>query len=176
MTEKPRILIFTGPGKGKTTAALGMVLRASGHGLRSKIVQFLKSDKVSGETTALQHLPGVEFVRRGLGFVPKQQDDPRFAEHRRTAEEGLELAREAILSDTYDLVVLDEICGAVASGLLEDEKVIELLKQAPARLRLALTGRRAPAALIELADTVTEMRCVKHDLQQGRTAQPGVEF
>ena len=176
MTDKPRILIFTGPGKGKTTAALGMVLRASGHGLRSIIVQFLKSDKGSGETAALRHLPGVEFVRRGLGFVPKQPDDPQLAEHRRTAAEGLELAREAILSDIYDLVVLDEICGAVASGLLEEEKVIELLQRAPARLRLALTGRRAPAALIELADTVTEMHCVKHGLRQGRTAQQGVEF
>jgi cob(I)alamin adenosyltransferase len=175
MNDKPRILIFTGPGKGKTTAALGMVLRASGHGLRTKIVQFLKSDRGSGETTALQHLPGVEFVRRGLGFLPKG-DDPQFADHRRTAAEGLELARAAILSDTYDLVVLDEICGAITAGLLEETEVAKLLQQAPARLRLALTGRNAPAALIELADTVTEMHCVKHGLQQGRTAQQGVEF
>jgi len=176
MHDKPRILIFTGDGKGKTTAAMGMVLRASSHGLRIKIVQFIKSDTGSGETAALKHLPGVEFVRRGLGFVPKHRDDPQFADHRRTAEEGLELAREAILSDTYDLVVLDEICGAITAGLLEETEVATLLQQAPARLRLALTGRNAPAALIELADTVTEMRCVKHGLQQGRTAQPGVEF
>jgi cob(I)alamin adenosyltransferase len=176
MTDKPRILIFTGPGKGKTTAALGMVMRASGHGLRTKIVQFLKSDKGSGETAALQYLPGVEFVRRGLGFVPKQPDDPRLVEHRRAAEEGLALAREAILSDAYDLVVLDEICGAVAAGLLAESAVADLLMQAPARLRVVLTGRNAPAALIALADTVTEMHCVKHGLQQDRTAQQGVEF
>jgi len=176
MNDKPRILIFTGDGKGKTTAAMGMVLRASSHGLKIKIVQFLKSDTGSGEITALQNLPGVEFVRRGLGFVPKRRDDPRFKEHQHVAREGLELAREAILADTYDLLVLDEICGAIAAGLLQEAEVAELLRQAPARLRLALTGRRAPAALIELADTVTEMRCVKHALQQGRTAQAGVEF
>jgi cob(I)alamin adenosyltransferase len=176
MTEKPRILIFTGPGKGKTTAALGMVLRASGHGLRTKIIQFLKSGKGSGEITALQHLPGVEFVRRGLGFVPKQQDDPSFAEHQSAAEEGLALAREAILSDYYDLVVLDEICGAIAAGLLAESAVANLLRVAPARLSLVLTGRHAPKALIDLADTVTEMHCVKHGLHQGRTAQKGVEF
>jgi cob(I)alamin adenosyltransferase len=176
MKNKPRILIFTGDGKGKTTAAMGMVLRASSHGMRTKVVQFLKSDTGSGEIAALQKLPGVEFVRRGLGFVPKRRDDPQFAKHRHVAEEGLELAREAILSGTYDLVVMDEICGAIAAGLLQEEEVAKLLRQAPEKLRLALTGRHATEALIALADTVTEMRCVKHGLQQGRTAQKGVEF
>jgi cob(I)alamin adenosyltransferase len=176
MNDKPRILIFTGNGKGKTTAAMGMVLRASSHGLRSKIVQFLKSETGSGEIAALQNLPGVEFVRRGLGFVPKRRNDPHLAEHQRVAEEGLTLAREAVLSGGYDLIVLDEICGAIAAGLLEETSVAELLRQAPASLRLALTGRHAPAALIELADTVTEMHCIKHGLQQGRKAQSGVEF
>ena len=176
MNDKPRILIFTGDGKGKTTAAMGMVLRASSHGMRIKVVQFLKSDTGSGEVAALQNLPGVEFERRGLGFVPKRRDDPRFEQHQQVAKEGLALAREAILSNDYDLVVLDEICGAIAAGLLEEAVVIELLQQAPARLRLALTGRHATETLIELADTVTEMRCVKHGLQQGRPAQSGVEF
>ncbi|MEJ2201862.1 MAG: cob(I)yrinic acid a,c-diamide adenosyltransferase [Desulfuromonadaceae bacterium] len=176
MTDKPRILIFTGDGKGKTTAAMGMVLRASSHGLRVKVVQFLKSDTGSGEIAALQSLPGVDFVRRGLGFVPKRRNDPQVAEHRRIAEEGLDLAREAILSGDYDLVVLDEICGAIATGLLEEAAVIALLNQAPAELRLVLTGRHATSALMELADTVTEMRCIKHALQQGITAQKGVEF
>lgn len=176
MNQKPRILIFTGDGKGKTTAAMGMVLRASSHGMRIKVVQFLKSDTGSGEVAALQSLPGVEFARRGLGFVPKRRDDPQFTEHRRIAEEGLSLACKTILSGDYDLVVLDEICGAIAAGLLDEADVTAVLKRAPAGLRLALTGRHATEALIELADTVTEMRCVKHGLQQGRTAQKGVEF
>lgn len=176
MNDKPRILIFTGDGKGKTTAAMGMVLRASSHGMKIKVVQFLKSDTGSGEIAALENLPGVQFVRRGLGFVPKRRDDPRFDEHQRVAEEGLALAREAVLSDRYDLIVLDEICGAIAAGLLDETAVADLLQQAPASLRLALTGRNAPATLIELADTVTEMRCLKHGLQQGRKAQSGVEF
>jgi cob(I)alamin adenosyltransferase len=176
MNDKPRILIFTGDGKGKTTAAMGMVLRASSHGMRIKVVQFLKSDTGSGEITALQKLPGVEFVRRGLGFVPRRRDDPQFAEHRRVAEEGLVLAREAIRSEKFDLVIMDEICGAIAAGLLEEQEVVDLLSQAPAGLRLVLTGRHATNTLIELADTVTEMRCIKHGLQQGRAAQKGVEF
>lgn len=176
MTDKPRILIFTGDGKGKTTAAMGMVLRASSHGMRIKVVQFLKSDKGSGEIAALQNLPGVEFVQRGLGFVPKRRNDPTLGEHRRIAGEGLDLAREAILSNNYDLVVMDEICGAIAAGLLEEADVRELLTRAPAGLSLALTGRHATANLIDLADTVTEMHCVKHGLRQGRTAQKGVEF
>jgi len=176
MNDKPRILIFTGDGKGKTTAAMGMALRASSHGMRTKVVQFLKSDTGSGEIAALQKLPGVEFVRRGLGFVPKRRDDPRFEDHQRVAKEGLALAREAVLSDDYDLVLLDEICGAIAAGLLEEEEVAELLRQAPARLRLALTGRHATETLIELADTVTEMRCVKHAFDSGIAACRGIDY
>jgi cob(I)alamin adenosyltransferase len=176
MNDKPRILIFTGDGKGKTTAALGMVLRASGHGMRTRVVQFLKSDTGSGEIGLLCKLPGVSFSRRGLGFVPSRRDDPRFPAHARAAQEALGLARETIRGGHYDLLVMDEICGAIAAGLVDEQEVVELLEQAPAAMRIVLTGRDAPVGLIALADTVTEMRCIKHCLQQGRTAQEGVEF
>jgi cob(I)alamin adenosyltransferase len=176
MRDKPRILVFTGDGKGKTTAALGMVLRASGHGMHVRMVQFLKSDTGSGETALLPKLPGVEFSRRGLGFVPRRRDDPRFAAHQQAAQEALDMVRTAILDGRYDLLVMDEIGGAMAAGLVEEQEVLELLRQAPATMRIVLTGRNVPAGLIALADTVTEMRCVKHGMQQGCTAQKGVEF
>jgi cob(I)alamin adenosyltransferase len=176
MNDKPRILIFTGDGKGKTTAALGMILRASGHDMRTRMVQFLKSDTGSGELAALRKLPGVEFSRRGLGFVPRRRDDPRFAAHLQAAHEALDLVREAVRKGAYDLLVMDEIGGAIAAGLIKEQEVRELLEQAPATLRIVLTGRNVPAGLIALADTVTEMRCVKHGMRQGRTAQKGVEF
>ncbi len=176
MNDKARILIFTGDGKGKTTAALGMVLRASGHGMRTRVVQFLKSDTGSGETALLPKLPGVAFSRRGLGFVPRRRDDPRLPAHLRAAQEALDLAREAIRDGHYDLLVMDEIGGAIAAGLVDELEVVELLEQAPAAMRILLTGRDVPVGLIALADTVTEMRCIKHGLQQGRTAQKGVEF
>lgn len=176
MNDKPRVLIFTGDGKGKTTAALGMVLRASGHGMRTRMVQFLKSDTGSGETVLLPKLPGVEFSRRGLGFVPRRRDDPSFPAHQQAAQEALELAREAIRDGDYDLLVMDEVGGAMASGLIDEQQVIEMLEQAPAAMRILLTGRDVPSGLIALADTVTEMCCIKHGFQQGRTAQKGVEF
>ncbi len=176
MNDKPRILIFTGEGKGKTTAALGMALRASGHGMRTRVVQFLKSDTGSGETAILPKLPGVEFSRRGLGFVPQRRDDPRFPAHLRAAQEALYLVREAIRDGHYDLLVMDEICGAIAAGLIDELEVVKLLEQAPVAMRILLTGRDVPVGLIALADTVTEMCCIKHGFQQGRTAQKGVEF
>lgn len=176
MNDKPRILIFTGDGKGKTTAALGMVLRASGHGMQIRVVQFLKTDTGSGEMALLPKLPGVEFSRRGLGFVPQRRDDPRFSAHLRAAQEGLDLVREAIKDGYWDLLVMDEICGAIAAGLVDELEVVDLLEEAPEAMRILLTGRDVPVGLIALADTVTEMRCIKHGFEQGRTAQKGVEF
>lgn len=164
MNKKPRILIFTGDGKGKTTAALGMVLRASGHDMRTRVVQFLKTDAGSGEIALLSKLPGVEFSRRGLGFVPQRRDNPSLPAHVRAAQEALDLVREAIGASPYDLLIMDEICGAIAAGLVDEQEVIALLEQAPEAMRIVLTGRDVPFGLITLADTVTEMRCIKHCL------------
>lgn len=170
-----RVLLFTGDGKGKTTAALGMALRASGHGLRTLALQFIKSDSKSGEIAALKCCAGVEVRQCGLGFVP-QESDPEFADHRAAAQKALALAEESLAGGKYDLIVLDEICVAVAKGLIEEARVVEIMKRTPAGVRLVLTGRGATERLIAHADTVTEMRCVRHGLQSGRTAQEGVEF
>jgi cob(I)alamin adenosyltransferase len=170
-----RVLLFTGDGKGKTTAALGMVLRASGHGMRTIVLQFIKNDSATGELKALKQCPGVEIRQCGLGFVPPESN-PKFADHRLAAEEALALAGDSIAGGEYDLIVLDEVCNAIAKGLIEEARVVEIVKSAPADLRLVLTGRDATENLIALADTVTEMRCVKHGLQSGRPAQEGVEY
>ncbi len=173
--ENRRILIFTGNGKGKTTAALGMALRASGHNLSVRIIQFIKNDATTGELKAVENLPGVELIQRGCGFIPPATSRA-FARHREAAEQGLILAAEAIASGNYDLVVLDEICTAVSSGLLGEKAVTDLMQNTPAGRCLVLTGRGATPGMIELADTATEMQCLKHGLTAGLPAQKGVEY
>jgi len=175
MMEKGRILIFTGDGKGKTTAALGMVLRAAGHGMKTLVVQFIKSDTTTGELEACKRLPPIEIVQAGRGFVP-DREDPSFEEHRRAAREGLFLAEKAMEKGDLEMIVLDEICLAVARGLLDESDVLAAVGKAGPRTTVVLTGRGATQGLIALADTVTEMRMVKHGLAEGLTARRGVEF
>jgi cob(I)alamin adenosyltransferase len=170
-----RILLFTGDGKGKTTAALGMVLRASGHGQRILVLQFIKHDATTGEINGCRHLPRVELRQTGLGFIPDPAS-PHFAEHQRAAERGLDYAAEALRSRQYDLVVLDEICLAVSQGLLEEGPVMEVLRQTGPEACVVLTGRQSTPGLASLADTVTEMQCLKHAFKAGRKAQKGVEY
>ena len=170
-----RRILFTGGGKGKTTAALGMVLRAAGHGRRCLVIQFIKSDRFTGEYHALAYFPDVEIRRSGKGFVPPAED-ARFASHCRAAAAGLQSAARDMASGAWDVVVLDEIANAVYRGLLEERDVIEAIESADTRTVIVLTGRYATPGLIEIADTVTEMRPVKHGLQCGFPAQAGVEF
>lgn len=176
MPDPGRILIFTGDGKGKTTAALGMALRASGHGMRVKIVQFIKSETNTGEYAAVKKLDTVEVVQSGLGFVPAA-GHPDFPLHQGAARHALQIAAEAIHSKAYDMIILDEICNAVSKKLIPEEEVIRLIKSvANDPLCLVLTGRGASDGLIALADTVTVMQCRKHALQENIPAQRGVEF
>jgi cob(I)alamin adenosyltransferase len=174
MNDSPRILIFTGDGKGKTTAALGMALRASGHGMRSCVVQFIKADPTVGEVAAAAATANIEIIQTGRGFMPPARN-ASLGEHRAAAEEGLRKAAEVIAGRQFAVVILDEICLAVERGLLEERQVAEILAQAPPEMCIVLTGRGATPGLIALADTVTEMGCVKHGLSVGRTAQKGVE-
>lgn len=174
MTDKRKnILIFTGNGKGKSTAAFGMAVRAVGHGQRVLIIQFLKQDDSVGELATLRRL-GIEVRQVGRGFVPKP-DHPAYVEHRSSAERGFASACESLNSGDYDLIILDEICGAVAKGLLEDVEVIKAVTEAP-RQNIVLTGRGATESLITLADTVSEIHPLKHALDDGVAARQGVEF
>lgn len=170
-----RILLFTGDGKGKTTAALGTALRASGHGMKTLIIQFVKSDSTTGELQACAHLPGCEIVQTGRGFVP-ELTDPIFREHLMAAAEGLKLAARALASGGYDFVILDEICTAIGKGLLDEGQVIKAVLRGAPGICVVMTGRNATAGLISLADTVTDMRMVKHSFQDGREGQEGVEY
>ncbi|MFZ1015579.1 MAG: cob(I)yrinic acid a,c-diamide adenosyltransferase [Terracidiphilus sp.] len=170
------VLINTGPGKGKTTAALGTALRAVGNGMRVLVLQFLKGSWHYGELDAvLAHAPNFVLKRMGRGFVKVggAETDP---EDIRLVEAAWAEAREAILSGEWDLVILDEINYAISYGMLAPEQVAETLRARPAMVHVILTGRNAHPLLVELADTVTEMREVKHAYQKGILAQRGIEF
>jgi cob(I)alamin adenosyltransferase len=173
--KKGLIIVHTGPGKGKTTAALGLAFRAVGSGLRVLMVQFLKGSWHYGELDAAAAF-GNRFVIRpmGKGFVKLGGElDP---EHVRAAEEAWSFAREKLFSREYDMIILDEINYAVSYGLLPVEPVVEALKQKPEEVHVVLTGRNAHAAIVELADLVTEMREIKHQYQKGIEAQRGIEY
>ncbi len=176
MPDPGRILLFTGNGKGKTTAALGMALRASGHGMRVKIVQFIKSETMTGEYAAVKKLDSVEVEQSGLGFVPKASH-PDFQLHQSAARHALQIAADAVASKAYDMIILDEICNAVSKKLITEDDVKAVVKSAASgSLCLVLTGRGASDDLIALADTVTVMQCRKHGFQEDIPAQKGVEY
>lgn len=166
------VQLYTGDGKGKTTAALGLALRASGHGLHTYIGQFMKGQRY-GELEALRDHPFITVEQYGDPRCIRREEVT--AEHVADAHKGLERAREAMLSGDYDLVVLDEVNVSIWFGVLETEDVLALLDEKPERVEVVLTGRRAPQALIDRADLVTEMREVKHYYQQGVTARVGIE-
>ncbi len=180
--EKGLIIVNTGNGKGKTTAALGMVLRSLGHGYRVAIVQFIKGAWEPAEKAAFQHwtsaapgeTPQLEFHAMGEGFTWETQDRERDTEK---AQAAWEKALEFIRNPDLRLVLLDEINIALKLGYLDVQDVLAGLEQKPAESHVILTGRGAPAALIERADLVTEMTLVKHPFrEQGVKAQPGIEF
>jgi cob(I)alamin adenosyltransferase len=180
--EKGLIIVHTGNGKGKTTAALGMVLRSLGWGYRVAIVQFIKGAWEPAEKAALQHWtsvkindePQLEFYAMGEGFTWETQDRDRDIEK---AQAAWETALELIRNSDFRLVLLDEVNIALKLGYLNVQNVLAGLKQKPAESHVILTGRGAPAELIEQADLVTEMTLVKHPFrEQGIKAQPGIEF
>jgi cob(I)alamin adenosyltransferase len=174
------ILINTGPGKGKTTAALGTAFRAAGNGMRVLVLQFLKGSWHYGEldsAEAISREDGFTYIMRqmGRGFVKVggAEADP---EDLRMVETAWEEAAAAILSGDWDLIVLDEINYAISYKMLDADRVAEVLQRRPEMLHVILTGRNAHPTLVELADTVTEMREVKHAYQKGILAQRGIEF
>lgn len=174
------ILIHTGAGKGKTTAALGTAFRAAGNGMHVLVLQFLKGSWHYGELEAAEALNSLdgftyELKKLGRGFVKVGgvEADP---EDLRMVEEGWLEAEMAILSGDWDLIVLDEINYVIGYKMLDPERVAGVLRRKPEMLHVILTGRNAHPALVELADTVTEMREVKHAYQRGILAQRGIEF
>ena len=177
--KEPRglVVVITGNGKGKTTSAMGMVLRACGHGLRSCIVQFMKGDLYSGEWDGVKRLGDlVELHATGKGFCGLRGNPYTREEHRANAQAAIALAREKLLSGAFDLIVLDEINNAVKHRLVDLEQVLALLDERPERVHLVLTGRNAPAEVVERADTVSEVNEIKHAYRQQIEPQPGIDY
>jgi len=169
------VQIFTGEGRGKTSAALGTIVRAVGHGLRVYIVFLMKGkDYTHGEFNTLTRLPNVTMTSFGQrGWIKKGEVKP---EHKEQARLALASAREAMLSSNYDLVVLDEINVAVADKLVEPEEVARLINDKPRNVELILTGRYADPKLIEMADLVSEILMIKHPYTEGITARKGIDY
>ncbi len=173
MLGQGRVIVHTGDGKGKTTAAFGAALRASGHGMNTAVVQLIKGSWDYGEAKALALIPNIELTRIGSGFTWLAEDPE---EPRALAREAWRLAQELASSDRHELLILDELNCAIKEGYVTVEEVLAFLETKPARLSVLITGRDAPAGLIDAADTVTEMKCVKHAFDQGIPAQRGIEF
>ncbi len=181
-SRKGLTIVYTGNGKGKTSAALGAAMRALGHGWRVLIIQFFKGDwpVVYGELELAKKLhPQFEVLQLGRGFVKIMGDKKPFEEHVEAAQAALNLTRERMLSGNYDLIILDEVIyalGYLDFKLIDLKDVLQIIRQKPPQLHLILTGRNAPAEIIEAADLVTEMGEVKHPMKKGIPAQQGIDY
>lgn len=171
------IIVYTGDGKGKTTASMGMCVRAVGYGQKVCMIQFIKGSWKYGEMEGIKRLaPEVEFYTMGKGFVGIIDDKLPFEEHQKAASETLDFAREKMISGQYEIIILDEINVAISLGLLEVEQVLKLIDQKPELVHLVMTGRNAAQEVIDRADLVTEMTEIKHPFQKGILAQKGVDY
>lgn len=174
------LIVFTGNGKGKTTAALGQAMRALGQGKRVLTLQFIKSGQISGEHKFLKkfNIPQSKFqmIPAGKGFVKILGDKLPFSIHQKAAQQALQLAKKAIKSKKWDLIILDEINVAVNLKLIKAAEVLKILGRMTADKVAILTGRNAPKIFIQKADLVTEMKEIKHPFQKGKKAKKGIEF
>ncbi len=171
------VVVLTGYGKGKTSSAMGMVLRACGHGMKVCVIQFMKGDIFTGEWEGVKKLDcDVEIVATGMGFCGIQGNPYPRASHREAAQRALGLAKERIASNGYDLIVLDEINNAIHLKLVDLEQAVELIRGKPPLLHLVLTGRDAAPEIIALADTASEVQEIVHAYRKDIEPQPGVDF
>ena len=170
------VIVYSGNGKGKTSAALGTALRASGHDFKVFIMQFVKGDWEYGEENAITNLPGVVLERKGLGFIGVKGDKYSKEDHKRTAQEGIDRVKDVVNSNEYDVIILDEINLALDVGLLNITEVLELLEKKPSGLHVILTGRKAPVDIVKNADIVSEILDVKHPYGGGFESVKGIDF
>jgi len=172
--EKGLLIVHTGKGKGKSTAAFGMVFRCIGHGMKAGVVQFVKGAWATGERTVLEKFPDLVTIKAmGEGFTWETQDRERDIAHARA---GWEEAKRMIADPDYKLVLLDELNIVLRYDYLPTEEIIEVLRNKPADKHVIVTGRNAKDELIEIADLVTEMEQVKHPFRSGVKAQMGIEY
>jgi len=175
--RKGLIVVLTGNGKGKTTSAIGMALRAYGHGLKVCIIQFMKGDIFTGEWDAINNMgDNIEIIPTGKGFCGIQGNPYPWNEHRDNAFDAIDLAIAKMNSGTIDLLILDEINNALKLGLVELSQVLSIIQDKPAMMHLILTGRDAHPKIIELADTVSEVCEIKHAYRLDIEPQPGIDY
>ena len=173
LAKRGRIIVNTGDGKGKTTAALGTAFRAAGHGQRVAIVQFMKGKWTYGELHAIERFPTMTLVRWGTGFTWEKEE---LDEVRALVRHAWDVGRQMAAEGGYDLLVLDELNYAVDYGFVTADEVVAFLRSKPDDLSIIITGRRARQEIIDEADTVTEMRAIKHAFGGGIRAQKGIEY
>ena len=177
MTESGLTIVYTGKGKGKTTAALGIALRAVGYDKKICMIQFIKGSWHYGVMTSSKRLePEFEMVAIGKGFVGIIDDKSPIEEHKRIANEAIKISNNKIQSGNYDIVILDEVNYAINLNLVKLDDILNLIKSKPDSLDLILTGNYAKDEIIELADLVTEMKEIKHPFQQGKKAKKGIDY
>jgi cob(I)alamin adenosyltransferase len=171
------VVVITGYGKGKTTSALGIILRAVGHGMRVCLIQFMKGDMFAGEYEGLKRLaPNVEHHLTGKGFCGIQGNPYPYREHRANAQEALTLAKEKIRSGEFDLVVCDEINNALKLNLVDLPQVLDVIDSKPPDVHLVLTGRDAHPDVVARGHTVSEVTEIKHAYRQGIEPQKGIDY
>jgi len=171
------VIVYSGNGKGKTTAALGMALRAVGHNYKICMIQFIKGSWHYGEIDSSKRLePEFELIAIGKGFVGILDDKYSKEEHKKIANEAIKISKEKIQSGKYNIVILDEVNYAINLGLIDVDVVLDLIKLKPPELNLVLTGNHVKTKIIEVADLVTEMKQVKHPFQLGIKAKKGIDF
>ena len=177
MSEDGLVIVYTGNGKGKTTAALGMALRARGYDKKICMIQFIKGSWHYGEMDSSKKLgPGFELIPAGKGFVGIIDDKSPKEVHIQVAKEAIETSRRKIQSGDFDIVILDEINYAINLGLINEEDVLDLINSKPREVNLVLTGNHAMPEVIKRADLVTEMKEIKHPYQLGIKAKKGIDF
>jgi cob(I)alamin adenosyltransferase len=175
--EKGLVIVFTGNGKGKTTAALGIVLRSIGHGYKVGMIQFIKGEWHYGEINSSKRLePEFEMIVAGKGFVGIIDDDHPLEDHQNAAKQGIMLVKQRLSENSYDILILDEINYAVKLNLITVKDVLDIIKSKPYKTSLVLTGNYASDEVIALADMVTEMNEIKHPYKLGIKAKKGIDY
>jgi len=171
------VIVYTGNGKGKTTASLGLAVRALGYDLNVLMLQFIKGSWFYGELDGAKKMaPNFSIISLGKGFVGIIDDNKPLSEHQRAAEEALREAKERMLSGKYDILILDEINYATSMKLISVKGVLDLIRSKPRKLTLVLTGNNVDQQVIDVADLVTEMKSIKHPFEKGMSARKGVDF
>jgi cob(I)alamin adenosyltransferase len=175
--KKGLVVVITGHGKGKTTTALGIAVRACGHNMSVSMIQYMKGDIYAGEWDGVKKLNcPVELISTGKGFCGIQGNPYPYEEHRKNAQDAIRLAHQKMEADPPDILILDEINNALHLKLVDLEQVLEIIRKKPPQMHLVLTGRDAHPEVIEVADTVSEVLEVKHAYQKDIEPQPGIDY